>query len=556
MRSLLFFCLFLLSSRLVYGNNLAISNVSLETRDSTQNTVIVEFDISWDSSWRNVTNYDAIWLVLKVSISAATLVHGYLDDDGVNPSGTSPGSDSNLEIEVPADNRTDATGYLGALIYRRATGSGTVTSKDVKLKLDYGLTGAADTDTMTVRVIGVEMVYVPQIEFYAGDNNTSNSVFRTGSGAPGTGPWYIDSDSTIRTANGASGTFYYQSGSNAGEFATAAQFTIPLNFPIGYNDFYCMKYEVTEGQWVEFFNNIASAAQTNRDITAASGKNSDSVVKRNTVAWTTGTATTTRDDRAVSYLSYMDLAAYLDWMALRPMSELEHEKVARGETASVAGEYAWGTAGITAGVTFSGSPEDGKITITTADAQINYNITTFSRGDDFLGAAYAQGPVRAGIFATASSTRTGSGAGYYGAMELSGNLSEFAVTVGNTTGITFFPVNGDGVINTTTTYEGHARQLGWPGTSATGTQGVSGATGAGRRGGGWSLGAARVRVSDREVAANTSTAAANDTGGRGVRGVSPPALPTCGNGTRTDPEQCDDSNTANGDGCSSTCENE
>ena len=88
-----------------------------------------------------------------------------------------------------------------------------------------------------------------------------------------------------------------------------------------------MKYEVTEGQWVEFFNNIASAAQTNRDITAASGKNSDSVVKRNTVAWTTGTATTTRDDRAVSYLSYMDLAAYLDWMALRPHSELEHEKV-------------------------------------------------------------------------------------------------------------------------------------------------------------------------------------------------------------------------------------
>ena len=127
------------------------------------NTVIVEFDIN-ESSY--VTNYDAIWLVLKVSISAATLVHGYLDDDGVNPSGTSPGSDSNLEIEVPADNRTDATGYLGALIYRRATGSGTVTSKDVKLKLDYGLTGAADTDTMTVRVIGVEMVYVPQIEFY------------------------------------------------------------------------------------------------------------------------------------------------------------------------------------------------------------------------------------------------------------------------------------------------------------------------------------------------------------------------------------------------------
>ncbi len=45
----------------------------------------------------------------------------------------------------------------------------------------------------------------------------------------------------------------------------------------------------------------------------------------------------------------------------------------------------------------------------------------------------------------------------------------------------------------------------------------------------------------------------------GVRGVMCEATregPTCGDGTQTDDEQCDDGNTTNNDGCSSTCHKE
>ena len=80
----------------------------------------------------------------------------------------------------------------------------------------------------------------------------------------------------------------------------------------------------------------------------------------------------------------MNLCTYLDWAGLRPMTELEYEKICRGPSAPVAGEYAWGstTIGTNALVTFSISPEDGTETITSPSG-INaiYDITTFSSGD-------------------------------------------------------------------------------------------------------------------------------------------------------------------------------
>jgi formylglycine-generating enzyme required for sulfatase activity len=43
----------------------------------------------------------------------------------------------------------------------------------------------------------------------------------------------------------------------------------------------------------------------------------------------------------MNILSWFDVAAYLDWAALRPMTELEFEKVCRGPENRIAGEYAW-----------------------------------------------------------------------------------------------------------------------------------------------------------------------------------------------------------------------
>jgi len=549
----------LILSSTVYANNLSVRNVSLEDRNSDTDTAIVEFDLSWDNSWRNTTNYDAAWIVLKVQVGS-TWVHGHLKDGGTNPSGTSVGSNKSLEINVPTDTHGATSRYLGAFVYRKSTGSGTVNSKDVRLKLDYATTASrggvtiVDTTTITVKVVGIEMVYIPQESFYAGDVNTSTATLKTGSAE--SNPWYLDSEGTIRVTGGATGTFYYQSAGNTGEFASGTQFTIPAVFPKGYGDFYCMKYEATEALWLDFFNTLDSSSKTTRDITAASGKNSDSVVKRNTISWSSGDASGSRNDRVINYLSWMDLAALLDWAALRPMTELEMEKVARGGLVAVAGEYAWGDASVTAGVTFSGSPEDGNETFTTASANAVCNVTTFSQGDDFLGAQYVQGPVRPGIFATSSSTRATSGAGYYGVMELSGNVFERVVTIGNTTGISYYPWHGDGILSSLDSI-GNARQIGWPGSAYyTGYIGVTGADGSGYKGGAWDRACTggTLATSNRSFSALTQTTQNNYAGGRGVRSVSPPTLPTCGDNVLTPPETCDDNNTTEGDGCSSQCE--
>ena len=90
-------------------------------------------------------------------------------------------------------------------------------------------------------------------------------------------------------------------------------------------------------------------------------------------------------------------------------------------------------------------------------------------------------------------------------MELSGNVFERAVTVGNSTGRLFQARNhGNGVLAST----GEANVTHWPGIIA---------TGAGFRGGAWSLDATYARLSDRSFAWHTNTTRRLNYGGRGVR---------------------------------------
>jgi filamentous hemagglutinin family protein len=110
MKNRLFFSLglsfrlvFCVTQNLVYANNLSINNVSMEDRDATNNTVVVEFDISWFNSWRNTVNHDAVWIVLKITSGSSIPIHGLLETAGTDPSGTSPGSNADIEIYIPSD---------------------------------------------------------------------------------------------------------------------------------------------------------------------------------------------------------------------------------------------------------------------------------------------------------------------------------------------------------------------------------------------------------------------------------------------------------------------
>ncbi len=388
----------------------------------------------------------------------------------------------------------------GVFIYKDAVGSGRSNFTGAKLIWNYVQDGLSTGDQIDFQVHAIHMVYVPSGAFYAGDNNASTSSFRQGSSD--NDPWYISGEGAITTANIA--------GSGTGVNPTAAQYydatgyTIPAAFPKGHSAFYVMRHEINQEQWVNFFNDLpaSGSARSNRDITAASvGKGSDGLVDRNNVNWTSGDAllTVNAGNRTyctvpMNWLNWTDTAAYLDWTGLRPMTELEFEKAARGTSNAVNNEYAWGTASGTAatGITTAGAVNE---LPSSASSHVTWNSGTI-------------GPLRNGSFAAlnyGSASRVLAGGSFYGVLEMSGNVRERTITVSNTQGRAFQGDHGDGTVDS----NGEANVSNWPSNST--------ATGTGFRGGSWSEVANRARVSDRNDASTAATSRARNNGGRGVR---------------------------------------
>jgi formylglycine-generating enzyme required for sulfatase activity len=462
----------------------------------------VSFDVSWENSWRNSVNHDAVWVFVKYSTdSGASWEHATLVSAGKNPTGAWAGGRSNTEIIVPDDR-------MGAFIQRETAGAGKMIVPGVQLTWEWVADGLVAEDQAEVRVVGIEMVYIPGGSFFAGDGDgalASEYAFKAQGAA--TIPVEITGGSSqvscLVSPNDDIDTSPVEVSGSLGLSGNAL-------YPTGYKAFYVMKYEITEGQWVDFFNMIPPEAKVNRDITDAGGKNSDSVVNRNTVSVSSGMASTQRESRSCGYLSWMDLSAYAAWAALRPMTELEFEKAARGAgVIPVKGAYAWGDTKLTEATTISGF-EGGSEVITNEGANVCHGNVNFSGGDG------GSGPLRAGIFATGTSTRSQAGAGYYGVMELSGNLWERVVTLGTPQGRMFSGTHGTGDLSAEEGYEGNALNTDWPGYVE--GEGVTGSNGSGFRGGSWmEISVSTLSLSDRSRAATSSSARLPDSGGRCAR---------------------------------------
>jgi hypothetical protein len=210
--------------------------------------------------------------------------------------------------------------------------------------------------------------------------------------------------------------------------------------------------------------------------------------------------------RAMNFLAWADLLAYLDWSCLRPMTELEFEKICRGPSVPVAGEHAWGTGLVTdanAVQNNNTATESATVTAAAGTGLCNYNNNS------------VLGPFRCGFAAQAATNRLEAGASYYGVMELSGNLWEQTVGARGATAAAFRGNVGDGVL-TTVTNSGNANQTSWP-EPLVSTAATSGAVAKALRGGAWSTNANYIRVSDRTSINNQDGRRLNSVGGRGVR---------------------------------------
>ncbi|MFZ4547179.1 MAG: formylglycine-generating enzyme family protein [Bacteroidales bacterium] len=480
----------------VAANNITVSNISLTTPNTTDDYVMVQFDISWENSWRyssGPANWDAAWVFVKYRVGTGDWQHAWLNDAG--HTATAATIAAGLRTPGTAFNATTNPG-IGAFIYRSADGTGAFSITGAQLRWNYGANGVADNATLDVKVFAIEMVYVPEGSFYVGSGGTENAAFYRYPTT--TDAFQVTSEDAI-TVGTATNNLYYPSTSFGGD----QDGPIPAVFPKGYNGFYCMKYEITQQQYVDFLNTLTQTQANNRKHTSSSYRYA---ITGNTV----GSYATTHPFVACNYLSWMDGAAYSDWAGLRPMTELEFEKACRGTVAPVANEYAWGTATVAGNAyTLNSIGQNNEGIATNYSTAANTGNASYTTTDGSI-----DSPLRVGIFAGhASNTgRIKAGASYYGIMELSGNLYERPVKVGNATGRAFTGEHGNGALSA----NGHANETAWPG--LTGSPGeVTGANGSGLRGGCWACTAELIRASERYWAEATNTLRESTFGFRAVR---------------------------------------
>jgi formylglycine-generating enzyme required for sulfatase activity len=478
---------------LARANNLAVSNAAIATRSGVNQTANVQFDITWQNSWRTALNYDAVWVFVKYSTdSGVTWLHATLKTSGTNPSGFAQGTGTGLDIVVPTDKK-------GAFLQRSANGTGTVSTADVELVWDWGAAGLSSSSTARVKVFAIEMVYIPTGTFSLGSGGTETAAFY--SSPTTTNPYSVSSENAI-TVGTSAGNLRYTSGVDYGDMGGP----VPANFPKGYNNFYIMKYEISQGQYRDFLNTLTRTQQLNRapglltanqyvltndvgvlyrqGIRAPASIPGSGPVTVGCDLSANGTFNEAADGEwiACNYLSIADGCAYAAWAGLRPLTELEFEKACRGTQTPLANEYPWGSISLTGATSITNSGANNEVAGQTGNGLCNYNNGGVA------------GPLRCGFAATSTTNRITAGSSYYGVMELAGNLWERPVNIGSATGRGFIGSNGSGTLSA----NGNATNSDWPGFSA---GEVTGVTGSGFRGGAWLYDSSSVPVSARLYAA-------------------------------------------------------
>lgn len=488
-----------------YSNNITLNNVIISSVDPVSDFAMIRFDISWENSWRDAENWDAAWIFIKFHIQGETdWRHATLNSAGH----TAPGGSS---LSIPSDGK-------GAFIFRSTNGSGNVAYTAVELRWNYGIDAITDFASAEIFVAAIEMIYVPGGSFWLGDGSTTslNGHFEAGtSGAA----FEVTSENAITLGGGGVGSLGNNNRSgmvnndmpsippvSVDDFDDATSQTLPAAFPKGFQAFYCMKYEITQQQYVDFLNKL-----TGVQFGARYDANNYSTATRYNITGTHPTMTTITPDLPAVYIEWSDVVAYADWIGLRPMSELEFEKACRGPAVPVTGEFAWGTATIATSSYFpinnQGQPNE--------SIGANYSTTAGNAWYDQTRAFEAI--TRVGIF-SANPTNTGrisSGATYWGIMEMSGHCWERCVSVGRPEGRNFQGTHGDGEL----TVSGNATNADWPGYSV--GNGVNTAVG----GGGYRGGAFKfpiptqpnLRVSSRILATAFYDIRYYDDSGRLVR---------------------------------------
>jgi formylglycine-generating enzyme required for sulfatase activity len=398
------FCALCLNSG--YSNHLDITNIEVS---ENENHIDVLFTLSWDYAWNNAKNHDAVWVFFKFLQPDARYVHAK-----VAPTGHRLMEDRSPEVILPTfETPGDQMGIFisPSKIYR-----GNIEWR-VSVRLDPEIKSLENLEIYRakIQVNALEMVYVPESGFYVGNSNNDTLLLRetaalymSGSNGEHNGPYHVNSEGNTITIGNKPGNLFYQS--EATNYNGDQGGSLGPGFPKGVKAFYIMKYELTQGQYVDFLNSLTTY---NSHVRANfGGKNYYTL--RGTVRVDKGEYFAEKPNRPANFVSWDDGLAYADWAGLRPMTELEYIKAGRGPEVYDFFEFPWGT----------------------------NNKDQLSRFVDNEGDLVFRKGLDEGKLT--DENRGTYGASYYWVMDLAGSLWERVITIGHPKGRSFAGTHGDG----------------------------------------------------------------------------------------------------------------
>ena len=396
-------------------------------RSGEAKTLRVDARVSWKNGWRNARNHDAVWLVVKLRGNPRSAwTHGRLVR--ATAQGTPQGSCSVSKDQV------------GAFCQASKEHRGDVAWQ---IALDVEPAGLREADvaagTAEALVFGVEMVYIPAGPFTIGDpdpkSGEGNAFYRSDAQGNHAGTLRVKSEDAIPVGRQEGALFY-----KGGQYSGDANGPVPAAFPKGTRAFYVMKYEILQGQYATFLNAIGDNAAGFRAPLGSMHYHD----QRGSIRIQGGRYVAAAADRPANFVSWDDGCAFADWAGLRPWTELEFTKAARGPVDPVAGDFPWGTAS-----------KDRLLRRT----QPNDELLQTGEADESK---------------LTDATRDVLGASYYWVMDLAGSVWEKVVTIGHPRGRAFQGTHGDGRLAD----YGMATNADWP-------LGDNEAGGYGYRGGGY-----------------------------------------------------------------------
>ena len=356
-KTILFTLLSLISGEAALAGALSISNVELATVN--RKSAAIQLDLSWQCAWRDEVNHDAVWLFAKYSLDdGETWRHATLRGSGVNPKDYSAGSDAGLDILVPEDRK-------GAYVRNKVEGIRSPVTTGLRLVWDFDADGVSKVATARIRVFGLEMVYIPEGPFVVGEEH-ARKFFN------GYQPTLIESpDATNRY--GLAGVGFTGTGTNEDPYRgrlaglgrpyTITTSALTNDYPNGYRAFYLMKQELTRQSFLDFLNTLSETQRAallakfarvdNKGVTHYNfwGTSDEIVVATldnglthlsNAQPWRVAVLREGTGE-PYGYSADEQFLAYLDWAALRPMTDLEFEKACRGPRRPIPMEMPWGT---------------------------------------------------------------------------------------------------------------------------------------------------------------------------------------------------------------------